>query len=154
MSASNGAGIELQSYKKKDVNDFVNGVINDYEGKLAAKDAEIGDLRTQLRDLGAKYESLSIDFDTIISEANSIAGEKAKIADVLLKAEDQARNIIDDARIKANEEISQYERLVDEERRKLHGMRDEVRRFADHAGDLVKSIQGNLNDTLDNGNHE
>ena len=79
----------LFGYRKKDVNEYIEQISTDFTQKLAEKDAEIDDLksqRTKLDEMRAKLEK-----------------EKAAVSDAIVSAHEEGERIIAAAREKAAE---------------------------------------------------
>lgn len=102
----------LFGYRKKDVNEYIEQISTDFTQKLAEKDAEIDDLksqRTKLDEMRAKLEK-----------------EKAAVSDAIVSAHEEGERIIAAAREKAAEIRQDTERKTTAENSKLIKIRREI----------------------------
>ena len=87
----------MGGFKKVDVNSYIEKILREFDDKLKEKDDEIVSLKNQSKDIRVKYEELT-------KKADQINDDRSKIADVLIKAQEKAELMLEDARIEAIEE--------------------------------------------------
>ena len=106
-------------FKKYDVNIYIEKILREFEDKFKEKDDEITVLKNQNRDFKAKYEEL-------LKRTDEINANRSKIAEVLIKAQEKAQVMLEDARHEALEERKQLERIIEQEKEKLTDIRKEM----------------------------
>src|SRR5690554_4904791 len=97
MAGQKRFGTSLFGFKKKDVNYYIEKILQEFDSRLKQKDEEIHNLREKNREIGSKYEDLA-------KKANQVEESREKIADVLIRAEEKAATILSEAKQQAIEE--------------------------------------------------
>ncbi len=110
----------LGGFKKADVNTYIEKILREFDDKLKEKDDEIAVLKNQSKEYRSKYEEL-------LKKADQINDDRAKIADVLIKAQEKAQLMLEDARMEAIEEKRQLEDVIEREKEKLIDIRQEMK---------------------------
>jgi len=91
MAGEKRFGTALFGFKKTDVNSYIEKILREFDEKLKEKDNEITALKNQCRELRIKYEDIA-------RKAEQINMDRAKIADVLIKAQEKAEMILQEAK--------------------------------------------------------
>ena len=110
----------LFGFKKADVNLYIEKMLKELDEKLKEKDDELNALKNQTRDIKLKFEDLA-------RKSDQINEDRIRIADVLIKAQDKADLIIEEAKLEAIEEKKKLEGLVEQEREKLVDIKGEIK---------------------------
>jgi F0F1-type ATP synthase membrane subunit b/b' len=135
-------GMALFGFSKSDVNSYIEKILKEFDDKLKENDDEITALKNQNRELKAKYEELA-------KKADQINEDRNKIADVLIKAQEKAELIIEDARIQAMEEKIKIEQLIEEEREKLVDIKQELKILKSEVVSTLKKYESQLGDMIE-----
>jgi F0F1-type ATP synthase membrane subunit b/b' len=142
MAGEKRFGTSLFGFKKSDVNAYIEKILKEFDEKLKEKDDEINSLKNQSRDLKSKYEDL-------LKKAEQINEDRAKIADVLIKAQEKAELIVEDARMQAIEEKKNLEQMVEAEKEKLVDIKQELKTLKSEVINTLKKYEGQLSDMID-----
>jgi|LSQX01.2.fsa_nt_gb cell division initiation protein len=110
----------MGGFRKADVNEYIEKILREFDDKLKEKDDEIAQLRSQGKDLKMRY-------DELLSNARQVAEDRAKISEVLIKAQEQAEAIMENARNEAIEEKRQLENSIEKDREKLVDIRQDIK---------------------------
>jgi len=129
----------LFGFKKSDVNTYIEKIVMEFDGKLKEKDDEIFSVKNLYREFKQKYDDLS-------GKADQINEDRAKIADVLIKAQEKAEMIIEEARAKAAEEKKQLEGMIEAEREKLVDIKEELKVLKAEVINTLKKYETQLNE--------
>ncbi len=127
-------------FTKSDVTIYIEKMIKEFDSKLKEKDEEISLLKNQNREMRIKHDDLLRKNEQILEEKS-----KVDIAEVLIKAQETAKSIIDEAKHKAIDEKKELEVLVEEEREKLVDMRQELKLLRSEVVNTLKKYEEQLN---------
>lgn len=127
-------------FTKSDVTIYIEKMIKEFDSKLKEKDEEISLLKNQNREMRIKHDDLLRKNEQILAEKS-----KVDIADVLIKAQETAKTIIDEAKRKAIEEKKELEVLVEQERERLVDMRQELKLLRSEVVNTLKKYEEQLN---------
>lgn len=119
-------------FNKKMVNTYIENLIRDYEEKLTSKDIEIEKNMKQLKSITGKYEELKL-------EEERIRSEKEKITGALVKANEMAERIVEEAKEKASNEARDLEATAEREREKIVDVRKQLIRMKADASAILKN---------------
>lgn len=136
-------GTSMFGFKKSDVNSYIEKILREFEEKLKEKDDEISALKNQSRDIRQKYEELA-------KKADQINEDRAKIADVLIKAQEKAELMLEDARAQAMEEKKRLEEMIESEREKLVDIKAELKTLKSEVINTLKKYENQLSDIIQN----
>jgi cell division septum initiation protein DivIVA len=136
-------GTSMFGFKKSDVNSYIEKILREFEEKLKEKDDEISALKNQSRDIRQKYEELA-------RKADQINEDRAKIADVLIKAQEKAELMLEDARAQAVEEKKRLEEMIESEREKLVDIKAELKTLKSEVINTLKKYENQLSDIIQN----
>jgi hypothetical protein len=132
----------LFGFKKLDVNTYIEKILREFDDKLKEKDDEISALKNQNRELKQKYEE-------IYKKSDQINEDRAKIANVLIKAQEQAQAMLEDARIEALDEKKKLEEIIEQEKEKLVDVRQELKTLKSEVVSTLKKYETQLGGMLD-----
>lgn len=127
----------MGGFKKSDVNTYIEKILREFDDKLKEKDDEITTLKNQSRDIRLKYEELS-------KKADQINDDRAKIAYVLIKAQEKAELMLEDARIEALEEKKKLEGVIEQEKERLVDIRQEMKNLKDEVVNTLRKYDSQL----------
>lgn len=127
----------MGGFKKADVNAYIEKILREFDDKLKEKDDEIAGLKVQSKDVRTKYEEL-------LKKADQINEDRAKIAEVLIKAQEKADLMLENARIEALEEKKQLEETIEQDREKLVDIRQEVKALKGEIVNMLKKYETQL----------
>ena len=111
MAGEKRFGTALFGFKQSDVNSYIEKILREFDDKLKEKENEIIELKNQCRELRIKYEDMA-------RKTDHFNEDRAKIADVLIKAQEKAELILQDARRQADEERRRLSQMTEQEKRK------------------------------------
>lgn len=131
----------LFGFKKSDVNTYMEKMLGEFDEKLKEKDDEILSLKNQLKETKLRFDGLS-------KKAEQINEDRAKIADVLIKAQEKAEIMLEDARNQAIEEKKSIERLVEEEKEKLVDAKEELKALRVEVLDTLHKFEERLGELV------
>lgn len=141
MSGEKRFGTSLFGFKKSDVNAYIEKIIREFDEKLKEKDDEISSLKNQSREFRVKFEELA-------KKADQINEDRAKIADVLIKAQEKAELMLEDAKLQAVEEKKKLEYMVEKEREKLVDIKGELKNLKHETISALKRYEVEINGLL------
>lgn len=127
----------LFGLNKKDVESYIAGIKSDYENELSEQNAKLQEMKNENIKLTEKLNNL-------MKEKNDIEASKANISDVLLKAQEQAKQIIEDARNQSIKEKQEMDVLIEEQREKLIDAKIELAMLKDKAKELITKFADDL----------
>jgi archaellum component FlaC len=137
----------LFGFGKSDVNLYIEKILKEFDDKLKAKDEEIADLKEQVKDIKSKY-------DDLVSKADMINEDRSKIAEVLIKAQEKAEIILEDARAEALEEKKKLEETIEAEKEKLVDIKRELNILKTEAINALKKYESQLSGIIGNEENE
>lgn len=121
----------MGGFKKADVNSYIEKILGEFDIKLKEKDDEIGQLKSQNKDIRTRYEEL-------LKKADQINEDRAKIAEVLIKAQEQADLMMENARQEALDEKRQLEDAIEQDKERLVDIRQEIKGLK---GEIVSTLK-------------
>lgn len=127
----------LFGFKKADVNYYIEKILKEFENRLKAKDAEIDAAKEKGKEYRLKYEG-------IFDKAEQIETDRNKIANVLIKAEEKAEAIINEARERAIEEKADIEREIEQEKERLVDAKLELKKLRDEVTGTLRKYETQL----------
>ncbi len=120
----------LFGLNRKDVENYISDMKKDYEDELRRQNQELLAMKSENSKLNERLNEL-------LGKQKEIEEAKRNISDVLFKAEQQAKQIIEDAKNKAMEERQEIDALIETEKEKLIDAKIELAMLKDKAKDLV-----------------
>jgi chromosome segregation ATPase len=127
----------MGGFKKADVNAYIEKILGEFDDKLKEKDDEIASLKNQTKDFKSKYEELS-------KRADQINEDRDKIAEVLIKAQEKAETMLEDARQEALDEKKKLEDIIELEKEKLVDIRQEMKTLKSEVVTTLKKYENQL----------
>lgn len=127
----------MGGFNKADVNTYIEKILREFDDKLKEKDDEATVLKNQNKEYKYKYEEL-------LKKAEQINDDRAKIADVLIKAQEKAQLMLEDARMEALEEKKKLEDTIEQEKEKLVDIRQEVKMLKGEVISTLKKYESQL----------
>lgn len=127
----------MGGFKKADVNAYIEKMLGEFDDKLKEKDDEIANLKLQSKDVRAKYEELQ-------KKADQINEDRSKISQVLIKAQEQADLMLENARAEALKEKRQLEETIEQDREKLVDIRQEIKTLKGEIVNMLKKYETQL----------
>jgi cell division septum initiation protein DivIVA len=136
-------GTSMVGYKKSDVQAYVNELEEDYYKMQREKDAEI-----------AALKKMNVDLEKRMSEATVAQGQmveaKEKITNVLLLAQEQAVEIIQNAKNRAVEEKKQLDAEIEFEKEKLVDTKSALKSLRREVTQTLKQFEEGLEQMIIN----
>ncbi|OGO80155.1 MAG: hypothetical protein A2Y21_09525 [Clostridiales bacterium GWC2_40_7] len=132
----------LFGFNKVDVNTYIEKLLREFDDKLKEKDDEIAALKNQNREFKQKYE----DF---LKKADQLNEDREKIASVLIRAQEQAQVMLQEARIEADEEKKKLEETIESEKEKLVDIRQELKTLKSVVVNTLKKYEVQLGGIID-----
>lgn len=130
---------EMFGYDKKEVEEYLREMKADYESSLQAEKAEINRLSNEITIIRKKLER----YDTEYIE------KQEKVANALITAEDQARNILENAREEALNEKRRIESIIEVEKEKLLDIKKEVIDLKERTVRVLEKYNETMTELLD-----
>ena len=127
----------LFGLNRKDVELYIAGIKSDYEAELKKQN-------TELLAMKAENAKLNERLNEMVNNKKSIEEAKANISEVLIKAEQQAKAIIEDAKNQAIEERQEIDTMIETEKEKLIDAKIELAMLKDKAKDLITKFTEDL----------
>jgi cell division initiation protein len=142
MSGEKKFGSSAFGFNKSDVNAYIEKIIHEFDQRLKEKDDEISSLKLQIREMKTRYESAS-------QESQSMSKDKERIASALIKAQEKADAIMEDARARAEAEKIKLDQALESERERIIDIKRDVKTMKTQVADMLEKFQSLLNDTDD-----
>ena len=127
----------LFGFNRKDVELYIAGIKSDYEAELKKQN-------TELLAMKAENAKLNERLNEMLNNKKSIEEEKANISEVLIKAGQQAKAILEDAKNQAIEERQEIDTMIETEKEKLIDAKIELAMLKDKAKDLITKFTEDL----------
>lgn len=127
----------LFGLNRKDVEFYIAGIKSDYEAELKKQN-------TELLAMKAENAKLNERLNEMLNSKKSVEEAKANISEVLIKAEQQAKAIIEDAKNQAIEERQEIDTMIETEKEKLIDAKIELAMLKDKAKDLITKFTEDL----------
>lgn len=134
MAGEKRFGTSLFGFKRSDVNSYLEKILREFDDNIKEKEAEISTLKNSNKEIKAKLEEL-------LEKAEQVNEERAKIADVLVRAQEKAEFMLEEARAKANEEKKVLEEMIEKEREKYVDIKKQLKELKCTAADVIKSFE-------------
>ncbi|HHY64453.1 MAG TPA: hypothetical protein GX501_05345 [Clostridiaceae bacterium] len=140
MSGEKKFGTSLFGFNKSDVNAYIEKILYEFDHRLKEKDDEISNLKLQIREMKARYESAA-------QNSEFFAKEKERIASALITAQEKADAIIEEAVRRAEEEKNRLEQALEKEREKIIDIKRDIKTMKEQVADILTRFLGELNET-------
>ena len=127
----------LFGLNKKEVENYIASIKRDYE-------KELSEFSKQLQEMKNENSKLTDKVNALMKEKKEMEATKANISDALIKAELQAKQIVEDARKQSEKEKEDVDALIEEQREKLIDAKIELAMLKDKAKDLINKFTDDL----------
>ncbi len=127
----------LFGLNRKDVENYIADLKKDYEDELRKQNQELLAMKSENAKLNERLNQL-------LSSQRELDDAKRNISDVLFKAEQQAKQIVEDAKAKAIEERQEIDTLIESEKEKLIDAKIELAMLKDKAKDLISKFTDDI----------
>ena len=127
----------LFGFNKKEVEAYISSMKEDYEKELMEQ-------TKQLQEMKVENAKLNDRINTLLNERKEVEATKQNISDVLVKAELQAKQIIDDARSQAEKEKQEVDALIEEQKEKLIDAKIELAMLKDKAKEVITKFSDEI----------
>lgn len=134
-------GTSMFGFRKTDVNSYMEKILGEFDNRLKEKDDELAAVKAQNRDIKIKYEDM-------LKKADQVSEDRAKIGNVLIKAQEKAEQLMEDARQEALEEKKKLEDAIEAEREKLVDLKQDVRNMKEELKNVLKRYDDQLGDLV------
>lgn len=128
---------EFFGLNRKEVENYIADMRSDYENELKKQN-------TELLAMKAENARLNERLNELLNDKRSVEETKANISDVLIKAEQQAKAIIEDAKNQAIQERQEIDVLIEAEKEKLIDTKIEIAMLKDKAKELITKFTDDL----------
>lgn len=130
---------EMFGYNKREVEEYIKDLKADYEGMMQVEKAEVNRLSNEITIIRRKLEK----YDTEYLQ------KQEKVANALITAEDQSRNIIESARQEALDEKTRIDTLIEVEKEKLLDIKKEVVDLKERTIRVLEKYNESISDLLE-----
>lgn len=127
----------LFGLNRKDVENYIADMKKDYEDELRRQNQELLAMKSENSKLNERLNQL-------LSDKGEIEEAKKNISDVLFKAEQQAKKIVEDAKNQAMEERQEIDVQIEAEKEKLIDAKIELAMLKDKAKDLITKFTDDI----------
>ena len=127
----------LFGLNRKDVENYIADMKKDYEDELRRQNQELLAMKSENSKLNDRINQL-------LNDKKEIEEAKRNISDVLFKAEQQAKQIVEDAKVKAMEERQEIDALIEAEKEKLIDAKIELAMLKDKAKDVMAKFTDDI----------
>lgn len=122
---------------KKEVESYIASIKSDYEKELMEQSKRLQEMKNENIKLNDKLNAL-------MKEKENVEASKANISDVLIRAEEQAKKIIEDSRAQAEKERQDVESLIEEQKEKLIDAKIELAMLKDKAKEIITKFSDDI----------
>ena len=127
----------LFGLKRADVENYIADLKKDYEAELRRQNQELLSMKNENAKLNERLNEF-------LNDRKEIEEAKKNISDVLFKAEQQAKQIVEDAKSKAIEERQEIDAQIEAEKEKLINAKIELAMLKDKAKDIMTKFTDDI----------
>ena len=127
----------LFGLKRADVENYIADLKKDYETELRRQNQELLSMKNENAKLNERLNEF-------LNDRKEIEEAKKNISDVLFKAEQQAKQIVEDAKSKAIEERQEIDAQIEAEKEKLIDAKIELAMLKDKAKDIMTKFTDDI----------
>ena len=127
----------LFGLKRADVENYIADLKKDYEAELRRQNQELLSMKNENAKLNERLNEF-------LNGRKEIEEAKKNISDVLFKAEQQAKQIVEDAKSKAIEERQEIDAQIEAEKEKLIDAKIELAMLKDKAKDIMTKFTDDI----------
>lgn len=139
MAGEKKFGTSMFGFNKSDVNAYIEKIIHEFDQRLKEKDDEISNLKLQIREMKAR-------FDTAASDSEALLREKERIAVALIKAQEKADAVMEEARARAAEEKERLDAALEAERERIIDLKRDIRQMKNMVTEALAKYQERLSE--------
>lgn len=140
--------VPLKKYRKKYVNEYLDALNKHYTDIIVANTNEIIKLGEAYGELADTYNSLLARYNQLSSSYIVLQEEKTKVADALISAENTARDIVNKAHLKAEEERQELEEKLEALRVNIVDRNKRLRDMRIDVTQTCASLKSQMEDAL------
>lgn len=130
---------EMFGYEKREVEEYIKEMKADYESLLQVEKAEVNRLSNEITIIRKKLERYDMEY----------LEKQEKVANALITAEDQSKNIVESARQEAINEKNRIETLIEAEKEKLLDIKKEVVDLKEKTVAILEKYNNEMSDLLE-----
>ncbi len=127
----------LFGLNRKDVENYIADMKKDYENELKRQNQELLQMKSENSKLNERLNQM-------LNDKREIDDAKRNISDVLVRAEQQAKQIVEDAKAKALEERQEIDTQIEAEKEKLIDAKIELAMLKDKAKDVMAKFTDDI----------
>ena len=127
----------LFGLKRADVENYIADLKKDYEAELRRQNQELLSMKNENAKLNERLNEF-------LNDRKEIEEAKKNISDVLFKAEQQAKQIVEDAKSKAIEERQEIDAQIEAEKEKLIDAKIELAMLKDKVKDIMTKFPADI----------
>ena len=127
----------LFGLKRADVENYIADLKKDYEAELRRQNQELLSMKNENAKLNERLNEF-------LNDRKEIEEAKKNISDVLFKAEQQAKQIVEDAKSKAIEERQEIDAQIEAEKEKLIDAKIELAMLKDKVKDIMTKFTDDI----------
>lgn len=124
-------------FNKSDVNAYIEKLVREFDQRIKEKDDEISNLKMQIREMKARY-------DTAETDSAQINKDKELIANTLIQAQDKAAAIVEDARKQAEQEKIKLDTELENEREKIIDLKRDIKSIKEDVIEMLSKFRSSL----------
>lgn len=156
----------LFGFKKRDVYNYISELSERNAAKLAAKDAEASQLRSEYYSLRQEHEKLKsestldveklkVGYESKIKEADfyaqrlkSLESERENVLLAMVSAEAEAKKIIEQAKVRAEDIIVQMDDQILEKHREMDSITQDIKILRAQMASISEKFSAQIEDTI------
>jgi putative nucleotidyltransferase with HDIG domain len=128
---------ELMGFSKEDVNKYIEKTVEEYQNKIKERDDELATLRNQNKEFKSRLDEIS-------KKEFEVDEIRSKISGVLIKAEEQAQKVVEDAKAAAIEEKKNIEEMIEKDKKSLSEIKKEILELKTRITETLKKFEEEL----------
>lgn len=133
----NNISKKMFGLSKKDVESYIADLKKGYEEELTKQNKELQSMKNENAKLNERLNEF-------LNDRKEMELAKQNISDVLFKAEEQAKQIIEDAKTKAMEERQDLDVMLEQEKEKLIDAKLELAMLKDKAKEIMEKFTDDI----------
>jgi len=118
-------------FKKSDVNFYIEKMLREFDDKLKEKDNDIATIKNQHKEAKSRL-------DELMSGSEQVVEDRKKVTEILLRAQEKAESMLDEARVNIMEERKELQKTIEVEKEKLVDIRREIKKLK---GEVVTTLR-------------
>lgn len=142
MAGERRFGTSFFGFTKADVNSYIEKMLKEFDDRLKQKDDEIANLKNQSREYRIKCE----DFER---KTTQVSDDRVRIADAIIKAQEKAEAIMEEARQQAIDEKKKLESEIEQEKEKLVDVKKDLKSLKSEVVNMLKKFDTQISEVVD-----